>query len=536
MGFLKYLLKLVFQPPLKKKPAQRPSELNLSQVYTQQELAKLPVSRSLARNLEQMASILGHNIDFVKRNFTLGRQDPLPAAVCFLNGMIDSQILSSHIMRPLLEAGDKSGPHLLELLDRGGLISKAEIQKGENLQTVLSRVLVGEVVLFIDGYSRAFIISCKGYNGRSIPEPVQENTVRGPREAFVELLSSNISLLRKRLVTPNLVVENYRLGRISITNVALVYLKGLASADLVAEVRQRLTRIEIDAVLESGYLEQFIKDNPYSPFPQVITTERPDKVAADLLEGRVAILTDNTPFALVAPGQFLSLLQSSEDYYTDYYFATFVRWIRLVSLVLALTLPSLYIAVTNFHQEMIPTTLFISIAANRQGVPFPAVIEAITMELLFETLREASIRLPTTLAQTISIVGALVIGQAAVQANIVSPAMIIVVAATGIATFTLPQYSLGQTVRLLRFPLMLAAAFLGLFGLMTALLAILLHLCALRSFGVPYLSPLAPFNWQSFKDTMLVAPHWSRRRRPAEMVQANTNRLGQNLRPGPDKG
>jgi len=538
LSILSNFIKLFFRHAEKKEMPYRQQELNLNQVYTRQELMELPVDRSLARNLEHIINILGHNVDFVKKDFVLGLEEPIKAAICYMDGLINSEILGSDIMRPLLEANarEKSGQKLLKLLTQGGLIAKAEIQKGENFQTIVSHVLVGEVVLFIDGFARAFIISCKGYNGRGIPEPIQENAIRGPREAFVELLSVNISLIRKRLVTPNLVVENYQIGRISATNVSVLYLKGLVSEDLVAEVRQRLNRIDIDAVLESGYLEHFLKDSPYSPFPLVIATERPDKVAADLLEGRVAILTDNTPFALVVPGQFFSLIQSSEDYYTEFYFATFVRWIRLFSFFLALTLPSLYIAVTNFHQEMIPTTLFISIAANRQGVPFPAVIEALIMEILFEALREASIRLPTTLAQTISIVGALVIGQAAVQANIVSPAMIIVVATTGIATFTIPQYNLGQSVRLLRFPLMLASAFLGLFGLMTGLLAILLHLCSLRSFGVPYLSPLSPFNWQSFKDTLIVAPHWTRRNRPTEMVQRNVNRMSKNLKPGPNKG
>lgn len=516
-----------------KEPQTHPLQMN--HVYTREELQSLKVDTSLKINLSHIDTILGHNVDYVKRTFVLGEEQPVKAALIYMDSMIKPNMLDDDIVRPLLEPRVKhgSGQELLRVLNNGGLISRAETAQADHFQTIISDVLFGEVVLFVDGFPRAFIFSCKEMKTRSIPEPSYENAVRGPRDAFVENITVNINLIRKRLVTPNLVMERHKLGRISSTHIALSYIKGLASEGLIAEVRKRLTRIDIDAVLESSYLEQLMQDSPYSPFPQLRVTERPDAVVGDLLEGRVAIITDNTSFVLTAPGELAAQLVSPEDYYNKFYVATSIRLLRLFTFLAALTLPSFYIAITNFHQEMIPTTLFISIAAARQGVPFPGIAEALLMEIMFEVLREATIRLPSNFAQVVSIVGALIIGQAAVQANLVSPLMIIVVATTGIASFAIPQYSLGLTIRLLRFPLMICAALLGLFGLMTFLLAILLHLCSLRSFGVPYLSPLAPLNPESLKDSLVKAPLWSITKRPSELVQRNVRRIGRNLRPGP---
>ena len=535
MGWLKKMQYFLNSTKGSTNSQKKNSDIALHHVYTQEELTKLKVSSSLEQNLATITKILGFNADFVKRDFLLGTDQPLPAVVIYMDGMINSNELDRGVMRPLLESRleGNTGPGLLKLLHNGGLITRAEKQEASFFADLINPLLTGSAILFVEGYPKAIVIICRGYEMRSIPEPVVENAVRGPREAFIETLSVNISLLRKRLPTPNLVVETIPVGKISSTNVAIVHLKGIASEGLVQEVYQRINNIDIDVILESGYIEQLIQDHPYSPFPQVVVTERPDKVVGCLAEGRVAIFTDNTPLALIVPGEFMSLLQASEDYYYKFYFSTFLRWLRYASFLVALVLPSLYVAITNFHQEMIPTTLLIGIAAARQGVPFPAYFEALLMEVAFEILREAGIRLPAPMGQAVSIVGALIIGQAAVQANIVSPLMVIVVASTGIATFTLPQYNLGISVRMLRFPLMMAAAFLGLFGVMVGLLAILLHLCSLRSFGVPYLSPLAPFNLQGLKDTLVVAPHWSRRLRPQELVQYNRNTLGNNQKPQP---
>lgn len=505
-------------------------------IFTEELLRSMAVKKSLRDNIEMINSILGENIDFVIRELSLGKNEKIGGAVFYLDNLVDIDLLDKSILKPLLyeiRAIGLKGCDIVEELESGALISRAQMVKGDDFYEVVSSVLTGEVGLFIDNYPGVFIISSKGHKMRSVTEPGAENVVRGPREGFIEGLRVNISLIRRRLANPNLVFENIIIGKVSKTNVCLCYIKGLVYPRLVAEVRSRLYRIDIDAVLESGYIEELIEDNPFSPFPQVGNTERPDRVVAALLEGRVAILTDNSPVALIAPGELFSLLQASEDYYARYQIATVTRWLRYFAFISSLVIPSLYIAITNFHQEMIPTTLFISIAASRQGVPFPALVEALIMEISFEALREAGIRLPRPVGQAISIVGALVIGQAAVQAGIVSPLMVIVVALTGIASFIAPQYNIGIATRMLRFPLMLSAAFLGLFGVMAGLLTILLHLCSLRSFGVPYLSPLTPLHLEGLKDVLVRAPHWSLALRPDELVKKNRRRIKPEMIPGP---
>ena len=305
-----------------------------------------------------------------------------------------------------------------------------------------------------------------------------------------------------------------KIGTYSGTDIAIAYIDGLVDPEVLQEVKKRLGQIKIDGILESGYIEELIEDNPYSPFPQIEHTERPDKVAGALLEGRIAIITDGTPLALIVPVVFWGFLQASEDYYERYMFSSFARMLRVLSALIALIGPAVYIAVTTYHQEMLPTGLLLSIAAQREGVPFPAVVEAFLLEFAFEVLREGGIRLPRPVGQAISIVGALVVGQAAVQAGLVSAAMVIVVALTGIASFTIPAFSMGMTFRLLRFPIMIAASVLGFYGVMLGLLVILTHMCSLRSFGVPYLSPVAPLHYQELKDIPIRSPWWRMIRRP----------------------
>jgi len=268
-------------------------------------------------------------------------------------------------------------------------------------------------------------------------------------------------------------------------------------------------------------------------FPQIVHTERPDRVAAGLLQGRVAILTDGTPFVLLVPGEFVTFLTSPEDYYERYMLGTFIRWVRMAAFIISLVLPSLYIAITTFHSEMIPTRLLISITSYRQGLPFPTLAEALAMEFTFEILREAGVRLPRSIGQAVSIVGALVIGQSAVQAGIVSPLMVIIVAFTGIASFSFPSYNLGITIRLLRFPLMLLAGLLGLFGVMFGIIMITIHMASIRSLGVPYLASVAPVHLSDLKDVLVRAPWWAMDERPAEVSKINRRRQAPNLKPKP---
>lgn len=331
-------------------------------------------------------------------------------------------------------------------------------------------------------------------------------------------------------------METIIVGQVSQTDIVIAYIDGIAPNSVLEEVRKRIRRIQIDGVLDSCYIEEFIEDITWTPFPQVQNTERPDVVCASLFEGKVAIFVDNTPFVLVVPMTFWTGLQAADDYYERSIYTTFVRFIRYALLNIALLLPSLYVALTTFHPQLIPTNLLISIAAAREGVPFPTVIETLMMEFMFEGLREAGIRLPKPVGSAVSIVGALVIGQAAVQAGIASAPVVIIVATTGISSFGIPRYNLGTACRLLRFPMLIMAGMLGLYGVIIGFFIIIIHLLGLRSFGVPYMSPVAPLIPGNLKDIFIRAPRWSMTRRPAFISGANKRRVPEGQQPSPKRG
>ncbi|MFZ5631567.1 MAG: spore germination protein [Bacillota bacterium] len=536
------LFKYLFKKAPHKKPAPTtPKGKNQPysgrRAYNSGELKQIRLSPRLDDNLNLLESILGRNTDVIIRRFRLGMAEQTGAAIIYVDGMVDKDVLNSNVMKPLMLESRKAGfspagENLLGLV-KNFTVTVSNIRDTRIMDEVVTGILYGDVILLIDGQDTALILGIKGWSARQVTEPEAEVLVRGPREGFTETLRTNTTLIRRRLRSPNLTFEDLHIGRVTYTGVTIAYIRGIASPDLVAEVKNRLRRIDIDGVLESGYLEELIEDNPYSPFPHIFHTERPDRVAAALLEGRVAVLTDGTPITLVVPGEFITFMQSPEDYYERYILGTSIRWLRYIAFTISLLLPSLYIAITTFHQEMIPTRLLISLAAAREGVPFPALVEAMLMEFTFEALREAGIRLPRAVGQAVSIVGALVIGQAAVQAGIVSPLMVIVVAITGIASFMNPAFNIAITMRLLRFPMMLLAGTLGLFGVMAGILVILIHLAGLRSFGVPYLASLAPLHTGDLKDVAVRAPWWAIDRRPAETGKLNRRRQAPGQKPSP---
>lgn len=493
--------------------------------YSEAKLEAMKLTNSLSENIEMLKRIVGLNTDLVTRDFKLGRNEIISAAIFYFDNLIDSKDIDSNIMKPLLtdsySSGFSTGPAIVKEINLGNLITRAQIKKSKNIKELLDGLLVGEAVLLIEGIDEVYIMSSRGYDHRAVAESDVEPVVRGPRDAFVEVLSINLGLIRRRIHSPNLTFESLKLGRVTQTEVCIGYIRGICSPKLVDEVKLRINRIDIDSILGSNYIEELINDAPLSVFPKIRNTERPDSASSALLEGRVVIIVDNTPVALIVPGEFFSLLQSSEDHYNGYIFSTLIRLLRYISYAIGLTLPSFYIAIANFHQELIPTKLLESIISARTGVPLPNLAEAILMEATFEILREAGLRLPRPLGQAVSIVGALVIGQSAVQASLVSPLMVIVVSLTGIAIFTIPQYSISHPVRILRFPLMILTSILGLYGLMLGLLFLLMHLCSIRSFGTPYLTPLAPFKARDLKDTVIRAPYWSFTGKQRSTIQNN---------------
>lgn len=448
----------------------------------------------------------GKSDDLIVKGFPLGAD--LRSAICYIDGMIDTKHIQSAVMEPLnmlllrneLKNLNSTADTIAYLTER--VLTAGDIGIVRTGAALMEQLLSGSVILFVDGISDAIRIASPGWENRSVTEPTSQSVVRGPMEAFTENIRTNTTLLRRRIRNSRLWLETRQIGRLTQTSVTLAYINGLASEEAVAEIRKRLDLINIDGILEGGYVEEFIQSRTYSPFPTVYNSERPDTIAAGLLEGRIAILVDGTPFVMLVPALLVHFFQSPEDYAQKADIGSLLRMLRYLSFFIAMLAPSFYIAVTTFHQEMLPTNLLINLASQREGVPFPAFVEAVLMELTYEILREAGIRMPRNVGQAVSIVGTLVIGQAAVEAGIVSAVMVIIVSITAISSYVIPASNLNITVRLIRFALMGLAASFGFFGILMGLTALTVHVCGLRSIGVPYTTPLAPFIPEDQKDTL----------------------------------
>jgi spore germination protein KA/spore germination protein len=453
-------------------------------------------------------------------------QGGIDALIVFVDGMINTQSLEDALRSIMtIKGGEDATSRIQEQI-----LPVSQLKAADNYGELLDGVLSGDTALLVDNDNRALLIGLRGGKQRSVSEPETESVIRGPREGFVENLRTNTSLLRRKIKTPRLKIKPLTVGRESNTNVVVCYMEDIANPALVEEVVKRIKKIDIGGVLESGFVEEFIQDNYKSPFPQLTYTERPDAVAAALLQGRVAIMVDGTPMAMIAPFVFWEILLSTEDYFERYQISTLLRWLRYVFLLLSLITPAFYVAITTFHQDLLPTSLMLSVATARESIPFPAIIEALIMEVTFEALREAGIRLPKAVGSAVSILGALVVGQAAVDAGIVSAPMVIVVSLTGIASFTIPRFGGAIAIRMLRFPLMIAAAIFGLFGILLCILIIVGHLASLRSFGVPYLSPVSPLSVQDLKDALVRSPWPNLNMRPSYLDVLDEQRVGESIR------
>ncbi|WP_407308988.1 spore germination protein [Desulfosporosinus sp. SB140] len=481
---------------------------------------KQPLTLNIDANLQVLQKAFQSCSDIVFREFQLTLPAPIRAFIVYADSLCDPVLINESILKSIMleTSAQLPGKETLNvqppqfILER--LLTNLKAQMVSDILELTDFVLDGNLILVIDGYSTAIVAAVQGYEQRTVNEPSSEQNIRGPKDGFVESLTTNVSLLRRRIRSSRLKVETMSLGRISRTKVAVCYIEGIANEKIVQEVKGRLQKINTDSILDGGYIEEFIADEPFTIFPLVQNTERPDRTAASMFEGKIAVITDNTPSILIVPCTFISLLQAAEDYYNASFFATFIRLGRFIAINIALLAPAITIAVFSSNSELIPITFLGTVAGAREDLPFPISVEIILMELAFELLREAGVRLPRTVGQAISTVGGLVIGQAAVTAGIVSPISVIIVSVTAIASFTFPDYAVGTSLRILRFGLILLASFLGITGIMLGLMAILIHLCDLRSFGVPYLSPISPLSPSDLKDTFVRAPWWAMSTRP----------------------
>ncbi len=478
---------------------------------------KTPVSLNLQENIAVYKQIFADCADIKMREMKLGKNQKIGCMVAYIEVTGGSAIFEESMVGKLLnDLSNRSDDEICKRLKENAL-GLSDATPFPTMEEAADGMLTGDMILFIDGYDQALKIPDKGYPRMSITETTSEKVIRGSNEGFTDSVKSNTALIRKRIRTPNVKVKEIKIGVRSKTNVDLVYIDDLIHKEVLDEVMRRLDKFEIDGVLDSGILEQLSEEKWYSPFPQFQTTQRPDRAAMSILEGRIVVICDNSPVALILPTDYNSFIQTSDDYYNRWEIASFGRLLRYVASFFAMTLPGLYLVVCNFHTQILPTTLLLSFAAARQGVPFPGVVEVLLMEISFELLREAGVRLPGAMGNTIGIVGGLIIGQAAVQANLVSPIVVIIVAFTALCSFAIPNEEFATAFRLLKFAFIGMCAWLGFFGFLLALLGLLIHLSRLSSFGIPYLMPFvgADLNdYEDERDSLLRYPSFLQKRRP----------------------
>jgi spore germination protein len=507
------------------KMAKRLSKREKKNKRNHQENANITMSTEVAENLQSIKQLLDSPVDLITKTFRIGSIHHLCAIVC-IDGLIDKNVINGQILKNVLlndlQLPDRAD-EIVSLLQMEVLSIEGVIEVN-TMDEIMLAILDGDTALFVDGTDRVLMISSKGWKSRAIEEPESEALIRGPRDGFTEDIRTNTVLIRRRLRDPNLRLYSVRIGRRAKKEVVIAYIDGIVNPDLVKEVKRRMMTVDMDDAEGAGYIEQWIVDSFMSPFPLSLSTERPDRVSGSLLQGKVAILVDGTPFSLILPITLVSAFQSPEDYYSNWLISTLIRLLRLICAFISTFLPALYIALVEYHHGMIPSKLAFSIAGTREGVPFPAFIEALIMEATLEILREAGIRLPRPIGQTIGIVGGLVIGEAAVAAGIVSPIMVIVVSLTAITSFALPSYAFAMSLRMIRFFVMMAAAFFGLYGVIFAYIMINIHIVNLKSFGIPYSSPFAPNFISDWKDLILRAPVTMLDKRPQMMQTDDKNR------------
>ncbi len=494
------------------------------------------IYKSLDKNIEFLNEKFKDCEDFVKRKIDISKKNNFSVYLIYIDMMVNRDIIDFNVLRPLIFESDFKnyddyeiklcGEKLFSLFSNNG-ISTVDISYSDSLDDLSNKILAGDTPILIDGFDKAIILSTKGYMNRGVPECSTEVVVKGSKEAFSEVFRINTTLVRRRIKDSNLKVKQSTIGKRSQTFVGVMYMENLVRPEVLTEVFKRLNKINVDAVLDSSYIEQYIEDSKLSIFPTVQLTERPDKASSALLEGRVCIIVDNSPFALLVPSTMNVFFQSSEDYYQRFEIMSFIRTLRFVATFLTLTLEGFYLCVSLYHPSMISLDLILKMSEARKSVPFPAVLEILFMDIAFELLREGGIRLPSPVGGTIGIVGGLIIGQAAVEASLVSPIVVIVVALTSVCSFLIPNDSLVSSFRLSKFLVILASAFLGFYGFCLSLILLTIHLCSLESFGIPYLYPFISGeinNYSDFKDTIFRLPLHKMNKRPIFTKEGQTTR------------
>ncbi|OME86566.1 spore germination protein [Paenibacillus sp. FSL A5-0031] len=476
-----------------------------------------PISSDLKVNIERIKEIFSDTSDLVIRNLTI-KQTTEQAALIYIDGLTDGAAINSDVLRPLQLDSSEGKPGDELMMTIGQIVPETDWYQIE------IAILHGKSILFVSGRETAYVLGTSGWPQRAIEDPQMEASLKGAHQGFVETSGQNIAMIRRYIPNRELKMKRLIVGRRGQTSVTIIYLEDVMNPQLLNDLKDRIQKIDVDVILNTGELAELIEDNPFSLFPQFVLTERPDSAASQILQGRCVVIVDRSPSVLVAPVSFYSYFQSIDDYSTRWSIATFLRLLRMFAFITATFLPAFYIAVVSFHIEIIPMKLLLTLGESRGQVPFPPFVEAIIMEITLEMLREAGVRLPAPVGQTVGIVGGIVLGQAVVQAGLISNVMVIVVAFTAISSFILPNYDMVAAVRLIRFMLMILSSLFGFVGIIVGLMTMIAHLLTLKSLGMPYGSPLAPLRFSDLKDTLIRAPLWLMEKRPKNALPLQEKR------------
>lgn len=479
----------------------------------------LKLSKSIDKNIKNFKDYIGDNSDVVFRPVTIFSKKHIKGCLIYINDWVDTDKINENSLKYSLIP--------IEDISLDGFMNHfpiSSISESKEFKDVISNIFKGKIVFFLDGYSNCFLFELISNQYRSISDPNAEKTLQSSREGFVENIDTNIFLIRRRLKDSNLVAENHTVGVRTKTKISILYLKDIVNINVLEELKRRLRKIDVDGIIASGVLEQYIEDSPTSIFPQIQNTERPDRAVPSLLEGRICVLTEGTPTVLILPALLTHFISASEDYNQRMYLGSFNRLIRIAALFITLFLPASYISLVGFHPELIPYNLIIPLAKARSELPFPPLLEALIIELSVEFLREMGIRMPSPIAQSLGVIGGIVLGDAAIKANLVSPTMLIVVGITTVVSFTLPSLNMIFSLRLARFPIMILAGMFGGFGLAISWLLLIGHLMKLESFTIPYLSPYAPTRYSDLKDSFIRTFIWKMKYRPRFLQVQNNKR------------
>lgn len=465
------------------------------------------LSKNLHTNLQVIKDLFKNDSTLKIRIFQNESLGFIEGCIIHIDGMVDNKFVSENVISPFLKSdfSNYSGSDIFKIF-KNQIVTSNELEECTSLDSIVDSILEGDTVFLLNNSKYALIIGSKNFQTRSVTEPTSEKVLRGPREGFTECLLTNISLIRRKIKNPNLKFQFREIGEETNTRVCICHIEGIASNKILNELIKRLDSISINSVLDSQYIQEIIDDLPLSPFETINSTERPDAVAGKLLEGRIAVFVDGSPFVLTLPFLFIEYFQVDEDYYNNFVFMSFNRLLRILAFILSISIPSIYLSLVTYNQEMIPTPLLISISAARLGVPFPTVVESFIMLLVFEILREAGERIPNNMGQAVSIVGGLVLGQAAVEARIVSAPMVIVVGLTGICG--LLNIRVKGAAIFLRFFYLILSSLFGMYGYIIGLISTLIYLMSIYSFGVPYMTKVGSIKFQNIRDSVVRAPWW----------------------------